>query len=271
MAADLGLDHSPSALRTRRVLQRLVEWGTAEGLPLDRELLLDPETVERFVQVVLAAERSRATYRAVLRKVAPLLTVKAPWEPRPPVISRRQVAPPYRPEEVRLLIQDARHQPTEGRRRAARALVALGLGAGLDGRWVTKVGAGDVSSRRGVVTVSVGEPCPRRVVVTAEWQDDVVDLAGEAADEFLVGGRSLSRNRTSHLVAWLDVPTGHPRLAPARLRSTWLVGHLAAGTRLPELCRAAGLQGVTVLSDLLAEVEPLDEVAAAVMLRRGVP
>ena len=63
------------------------------------------------------------------------------------------------------------------------------------------------------------------------------------------------------------VPTGHPRLAPARLRSTWLLTHLIAGTRLPELCRAAGLQGVTVLSDLLDLVKPLSAEAARAMLR----
>jgi hypothetical protein len=101
----------------------------------------------------------------------------------------------------------------------------------------------------------------------AEWDDDLIDLAATAGDEFLVGGHSISTRRTGHLTDGLMVPTGHPRLAPARLRSTWLVTHLRAGTRLPELCRAAGLQGVTVLSDLLEVVEPLAEPAATAMLR----
>jgi hypothetical protein len=39
------------------------------------------------------------------------------------------------------------------------------------------------------------------------------------------------------------------------------------GTRLPELARAAGLQGVTVLSDLLAFVPVLDQDEAAALLR----
>jgi hypothetical protein len=41
------------------------------------------------------------------------------------------------------------------------------------------------------------------------------------------------------------------------------------GTRLPELARAAGLQGVTVLSDLLPFVPLLDEDEALAMLRCG--
>ena len=45
------------------------------------------------------------------------------------------------------------------------------------------------------------------------------------------------------------------------------MAHLEAGTRLPELCRAAGLEGVTVLSDLLELIEPLNDASALAMLR----
>jgi hypothetical protein len=118
--------------------------------------------------------------------------------------------------------------------------------------------------------VEVGEPKARQVVARAEWEEELVALAETAGDEFLVGGHSTSTRRTGHLTERLLVPTGHPRLAPARLRSTWLLTHLRAGTRLPELCRAAGLEGVTVLSDLLELVEPLDHASSTAMLR-GTP
>ena len=267
LASELGLGETPGAARTRRVLRRLTEWATAEGMALDRELILDPDTVERFCAVALKHDRSRATYRAELRRVGPLLTRNAPWEPRPTTLARRQVAPPYRAEEVELLRLDARSQPTPARRRGAAALLALGLGAGLDGRWVTKVTAADVTERDGAVLVRVGAPSPRRVVVVAEWEGAVLELAGAARDEFLIGGRSRSRNRASNLAAELVVPTGHPRLSAARFRSTWLLGHLERGTRLPELCAAAGLEGVTVVSDLLGLVPPLPPAAATAMLR----
>jgi len=267
MATELSLDDSPGARRTERQLRRLANWATGEGLPLDREIILDPDTVERFIEVGLAGDRSRATYRAVLRRVGPRLTTRAPWEPRPAAVARRQVAPPYTTDEVAVLRSDALDQPTPVRRRAARAFLALGLGAGLDGRWASRVSAPDVSRSASGVDVRVGEPRPRRVVVLADWDDELVELAATAGDEFLVGGYSTSARRTGHLTAELVVPTGHPRLAPARLRSTWLVTHLQAGTRLPELCRASGLSGVTVLSDLLDGIELLDDDVAAVMLR----
>ena len=139
----------------------------------------------------------------------------------------------------------------------------------MDGRWVTRVGAQDVTAYNGGVLVRVGEPVARTVPVLAHWQDELLELAATAGDEFLVGGRSTSRNRAGSLAASLVVANGHPRFSASRLRSTWLVTHLTMGTRLPELARAAGLQGVTVLSDLLPFVPLLDEDEALAMLRCG--
>ena len=85
----------------------------------------------------------------------------------------------------------------------------------------------------------------------------MTELAATAGQEFLVGGYSVSRNRASSLLSRLEVPQGHPPLS--RLRSTWLCWHLSAGTRLPELVAAAGLQGTAMLTDLLWFVPPLPE------------
>jgi hypothetical protein len=267
MAADLGLSNGSSDRRTRHQLLRLTQWATAEGMALDREVILEPDAVERFV-ATLSEERSAATYRAVLRRVGLLLTKRAPWEPRAKAIPRRQLAPPYEDDEVSTLIDDAIDQPSWSRQRAAIAFLALGLGTGLDGRWVTRVAASHVRREGDTVTVEVGEPRPRKVVCLFTWEEQLLGLAATArGDEFLVGGHSTSKNRTAELTARLAVPTGHPRLSPARLRSTWLLWHLDAGTRLPELCCAAGLQGTQVLGDLLAYAEPLCELHAAEMLR----
>jgi hypothetical protein len=265
-ASELPLAGWASATRTLRVLVQITLWAVGEGIALDRELVFDPDTVERFVGASEGSDASRATYRAVLRRIGPLLTHKAPWEPRRPPVSRRQLAEPYTAAELALLSTHASHQTTQGQRRAARALIALGAGAGLDGRWCTRVRADDVLVD-GAVLIRVGDPVARVVPVLARWEADVSDLAATADDEFLVGGSSTSRNRASALTACFEVPPGHPKLSCARLRSTWLLWHLMAGTRLSELAAAAGLRGVTVLSDLLAAVPPLDERDAIQMLR----
>jgi hypothetical protein len=263
----LALGRGPGAQRAVRVLTKLADWAVGEGLPLDVEVVLDPDTVERFVAVGLADDRSRATYRAVLRRIGPRLTKTAPWEARPAAVARRQVAVPYTAQEVDWLGSDALAQPTAVRVRAARALLALGAGAGLDGRWVAGVAASDVMSDGGIVVVRAGAPSARVVPVLARWEDEVLDLAKSAGADFVVGGRSTSRNRAGALAASLVVGNGHPRFSAPRLRSTWLVTHLTMGTRLPELARAAGLHGVTVLSDLLEFVPALDTAEAQQILR----
>jgi hypothetical protein len=263
----LGLDGGAGAVRVVRVVARLAAWAVGEGLPLDAEVVLDPDTVERFVAVGLDGDRSRATYRATLRRVGPLMTKTAPWEARPVTVAHRKVALPYLAAELEGLRAGAVSQPSAGRIRAARALLALGAGAGLDGRWIARVGATDVSTRDSAVLIRVGEPARRIVPVLASWEREVLDLAESAGNEFLVGGRSVARNRAGSLAASILVAHGHPKLSASRLRSTWLVTHLAMGTRLPELARAAGLQGVTVLSDLLEFVPGLDEAEAVEMLR----
>jgi len=265
-ASALPLDGWASATRTLRVLAQIGLWAVGEGIALDRELVFDPDTVERFIAASLGSDASRATYRAVLRRIGPLLTRKAPWEPRKAPVSRRQVAVPYTVEDLALLSNDACQQPTEGQCRAAGALIALGAGAGLDGRWCTRVRAEDVLVDA-VVFVRVGDPAARQVPVLARWEATVLELATTAGGEYLVGGSSTSRNRASALTASFAVPPGHPKLSCARLRSTWLLSQLIAGTRLPELASAAGLRGITVLSDLLANVPPMDEQDSVQMLR----
>jgi hypothetical protein len=267
LASRLETDGGSGAVRVVRVLARLAVWAVGEGLALDAEVVLDPDTVERFVAVGLADDRSRATYRATLRRLGPLLTKKAPWEAKPAPVARRNVALPYPDRELEALRAAAVAQPTPGKVRAARALLALGAGAGLDGRWVAQVTAVDVSERDGVVLVRVGEPVARVVPVLAAWEREVTDLAETAGGDFLVGGRSTARNRAGALAASLVVGNGRPHFSASRLRSTWLVTHLAIGTRLPELARAAGLQGVTVLSDLLPFLSTLDDDAILKMLR----
>lgn len=265
-AFQLDLKATASGHRMLRLLGQLALWCLAEGVALEPELVLDPETVERFVGS-LPEGLSRATYRAELRRVGPLLTSSAPWEPRPAAIARRQVAAPYTDREVASLCQAAALQPTAARVRGARALLALGLGAGLDGRWASRVTADDVADTAWGVLVRVGDPAPRVVPVLARWESEVLDLAASAGSRFLIGGRSKARNRLGRLAASLVVGHGQPAFSASRCRSTWLVAHLRMGTRLPELAQAAGLSGVTVLSDLLEHVDPLEDLEAAQMLR----
>jgi antitoxin (DNA-binding transcriptional repressor) of toxin-antitoxin stability system len=124
----------------------------------------------------------------------------------------------------------------------------------------------DVIRRDGVVILRVGEPAARVVPVLARWSRSL-GLTASSGNEFLVGGESLAINRAGDLARKFVVGHRHPKLSTPRLRSTWLVHHLTIGPRLPELARAAGMVGVTLISDLLPDVAPLPDGQEAVTLR----
>jgi len=228
--------------------------------------VLDPDTVERFTST-LPSNRSSATYRADLRRIGRRLTTKAPWEPRAEAVSRRAVAPPYSPEELANLRRFAANQSTPQRRRRATVLMALGAGAGLDGRWCTRIRPEDLRCTPSGLLIRVGPPNPRIVPVLTAFEADLEEVRLDLCCEVLVGGAYQPRTRASDLVARLDAGPGCPRLSLSRLRSTWLVHHLSIGTRLPELAEAAGLVGVTVLGDLLEFVPQLPQEEADRQLR----
>jgi hypothetical protein len=180
----------------------------------------------------------------------------------------RKVSPPYSKAEMKALRADAARQSTPRRRRAVTALILLGAGAGLDGRWARKVRGTDVARVHGVVVVRVGEPRARGVPVLKEFEEELLRLARDAGDEYVVGGHTTHRNRTNEIAARFEDGHDHPKLEPKRLRSTWIVTHLTIGTRLPELLEAAGTSRIESL-DTLLEFVPAMSVAAASQMLRG--
>lgn len=253
--------------RKARLIARIAAWSEDRGSELDREVVFDPHNVEQFISSGLRDDPSRGTYRSTLRSLGRTLTRQAPWDPPPERVNRRSVARPYTSGEVAQLWAAAEAQETALRRRAAEAMLTLGLACGLDGRWNARVCGSDVRTRHGVLGVDVGDPNSRFVPALAIYAERLQALAAVAGDDLLIGGQP-SKNRGSNLLARLTYPKGCPALEPNRLRSTWLVGHLQAGTPVADLAAAAGTAGLTTFSDLLEFVAPSPAPRAAARLAR---
>ena len=261
---------SPSnAAKYMSHLADFAAWAHGEGVPLLPRHLLDPEVIERYIAIGMAASRdsTRATRRAILRRVARRCSPAAPEPPRP--IAYRRVRPPYTAADVEGLLGLAAAQPTPNRRRTLRAILHLGLGCGLASHDLAWVGGDDVSPLPdGGVQVRVsGGTRPRAVVALAAHEDPLLALAEAAGQRLLIGGtlrgrRNVTRGPLADVVGGEDLP----RLEPARLRSTWLLTHLQARTPLPALMQAAGLSTVRPLEDLLHHW-PIDPEAARAALR----
>jgi hypothetical protein len=215
---------------------------------------LDPYTVNQFAAAMKkSAPESAATYQSRLRYLGELLNPSPLWE-RPTPVARRSVAVPYSVPELAVLQSRIAHNTPE-RRRGGEGLMTLGLGAGLDGRWAAKVFKEDVLHDGDGFSIVVNG---RLVPVLHAYDEDLEQLLDQTPDRGLVvGGQASGKNAANAIAGRLQLGQACPALNAGRLRSTWLVTHLTLGTRLPELAAAAGMVGVTTLSDLLEFVPPL--------------
>lgn len=254
-----------------RYLLGLALWCVKEHIPLDIESVLDPDTVERYCLQAAPGRTpsSIARVRTELRRLGRSLTRRAPWEPPPEPYARTKRLASYSVAELHAVERDIRRQATPARCRAARAAAAMGLGLGLDGRWIAKIRGTDVWVSDGHVEVEIPEPMPRLVVARVQYESELIELAAEAEDGPLLGFKVGSKNAASHFARQIVIDQGRVPFSPARLRSTWIVAQLEAGTQLPVLLKAAGLRAVESLDDLLPYVRPSSDADARNQLGRA--
>jgi hypothetical protein len=162
------IDSEPASMTIARTtcwaVIRHVIWCRGQGIELDRERVFDPDTVERFT-ATLPTNASQNTSRSCLRRVGRRVTRQAPWEPSTRRPSHGAHLDPYPDEEIELYRRVARAQSSPARARFANALISLGAGAGLDGRWAWQVRGDDIVRLTGGLGVRVGPPCARVVPV----------------------------------------------------------------------------------------------------------
>lgn len=248
-------------------LARFCVWVASRAEREDRDAALRPDEVldlslvERFLADAMADQPgpSRSTARSVLRRAVQNLSAA----PKPERIPHAPVQPPYTPQECAALVRLARNQPTRARRRALGAVVALGLGAGLDGTEQGKI------TPRHVVEVDLGEhgraigikvpgPRARLVIVRACYEELLREVLvihraeRRGEDRPLYGNDATRRNVTGAARTQAVTANGQDvELSASRLRATWLVAAMSAPVPLGALLGAAGLRSARTLVDLM--------------------
>lgn len=230
---------------------RLVEFAHNLHMPLEDRTAFDPFTVERFAQFHLATynRASRNSMRARLRRVSEaLLGETAAVQTR--ALGKAAASRPYSARDIADLDGWAQAQPSEERRTSARALLALGLGAGLTGAEIIALRRGDVIVGE-TTDVSVAGAVPRVVPMVSDWADELSDrLTYLGTDGWVF--HSEQRGGNINLITDFISRTGpHVPLQTRRMRATWLIHHLETGTPLKTLLRIAGLQSAEALDRVL--------------------
>ena len=238
--------------------------GDADGLTV--QSLCTEGLVEAYLAGPLsgASVQTRSSVRTVLRRVVRNVA----GTPTPERIGHQPVQPPYAPAECAAMVRLARNQPTGARRRALSAVVALGLGAGLDARDQRRVAPEDVSrvdvgDGTTVTVVAVRGPRPRTVVMRQAYVGLLAEAValhaeqGRAASAPLFGLVESRHNVVCAVTGSSVTATGRGvEVSAARLRATWLVAAMCAPVPLAMLLNAAGLRSARTLADLLAYCPP---------------
>lgn len=248
-------------------LARFCVWVASRPERADRDAdlrpdeVLDLSLVERFLADDMADHPgpSRSTARSVLRRAVQNLSSA----PKPERIPHAPVQGPYTPQECAAFVRLARNQPTLARRRALGAVVALGLGAGLDGteqgkitpRHIVEV---DLGVHGRALGVGVPGARARLVIVRACYEELLQEVLAihraerRGEDRPLYGNDPERRNVTG--AARIQAVTANGQdveLSASRLRATWLAAAMSAPVPLGALLGAAGLRSARTLVDLV--------------------
>jgi hypothetical protein len=213
--------------------------------------------------------RGRASTRSMLLRVSEALAPDAPGAPPRP-LPATVGKPPYAPAEVLAIRGWASAQTTRRKTLDATAICACGFGGGLRRDEVVTLRPADVIVDDLGVAVSVSGPDARIVAVTADWEEELAGVAQVALEEgadWLVtpGRRSTDGRLVANLIRNCHKATPRPDLQ--RMRSTWIVRHLAAGTLPAALVPAAGVDGLFSLARYLVHVPAVDPAEARRLLR----
>jgi len=225
-------------------LRGLRRFAAARGIPAGAQFLLDYDVIEAFCVAGLAGRAcsTRGTYRSALYQLARPVHGQ-PGQRATPFAGARP-PPPYSPAERAELAAVAAAQRDPARRASALAVVVFGIGAGLRPGELTALRGSDVSLRGRRVTVRVGGPAGRVVPVTSDYAGRAAGLAASAGDGHLFRPGPADRgykNFVSNFARTLTADPAAPRLRLGRCRSSFICGHLAAGTPVGKLLAITGI------------------------------
>jgi len=265
---------------------------TVRGLPLSARLLFNPRTIDLYLRdAQLENELGKrlekgtvATYGSVLRAFAKATGADDGSQIR--ALGARDAKAPYTQEEIDTFRVWARTRQGKTRIAQAEALIALGFGAGLHGGEIRTIRTRDIRRTGGVaVTIPGGArraksstvSLPRTVPVLRVWSPVLLAAIADLDPDDYVFSRRPEPGDADAITRFVDrsgvkqPKTPVLKLNGYRMRTTWVVGRLAAGVDIRALLAAAGLQRLENLADYLAFVPELDPKIAAAQLRRPAP
>ena len=242
---------------------RLTAWAwQAAGLPLERSIIFNRDTIARFIAVGCDDWKpaARGNLRSQLLRMSEVLLGRTVSLRRLGALPPSDPSRPYSAKELVSLRNWAHSQSTSFRRTNAAVLLALGAGAGLSASEIGELRVEQISVGDDGVSIAVAGDRKREVPVRRTWEAALVDrVRASPADSY-----AFRENHTANypnLISSFVVRSGTMQVRPTsqRLRATWIVHHLSAGVPVVTLMRAAGVESLEAFTRYLAFVDTAGE------------
>ncbi|MDP3894770.1 MAG: hypothetical protein Q8Q44_26285 [Nocardioides sp.] len=229
-------------------------WQTA-GLPLDRDVIFRREVIAEYIAHGCShmSRASAGNRRSQLLRMSELLLGPAHQVTRLAPMPPPDPSSPYTAADVVALRSWADGQKTTYRRINCHVLLGLGMGAGLSASEVIDVQARHVHMDADGVLIEVVGTRARVVPVLAEWEAALVEVASAALRPDMFMFRPTRQTTHKNLTGnFVDKTTpSRVRANTQRMRATWIVTHLTAGTPAKALVEAAGVDSLEALTRYL--------------------
>lgn len=226
----------------------IVQTGMVELHEALSEDIIDVYTVDRAKEIVpVMAERERK----MLRRLAGM----TPSVEKRAVSTASEPERPYSDDELATFRHWASYQRTDHQRAACMAIFALGVGCGLTSGEILTVRGRDLLDLDGVLAVRVARD-GRIVPVVDRWEVCFAKVMADNPTEALVVAPHAT-HRYGAMQHVLRTSKGDVKPTAARLRMTWLVAHLEAGTPLAALLPASGMTSTDSLRRAMSFVRPI--------------
>ena len=260
-------DRDAQAITSR--IAMLVGWCHSQGLEMLPEVVLHPDTIDRFIVHGCShlTPGSQSNYRSVLHRIGASQLGPDMYPPRRLPLTSSDPVESYLELEERALLSWARGLSTPSMRDDALVVLSLGLGAGLTSGEMTRLCASSVEAAGAGIALMVEGPRARRIPVTARWEPDL-RAATDRAKGSLLFRPDRTRPQAAHISRFVErLPRGDaPKLSTQRLRATWVVRHLETGVPINLLAVAAGV-GPERLVRYARSMRPIDAEVADGLLR----
>ena len=254
---DCDLKTRYSAQELMVVTARHVHWcWTTGGLELARAVIFRREVIGEYIargcpQMTRASAGNR---RSQLLRMSELLLPPQDRVDRLAPMPTSTALSPYTQADLVALRSWASGLNTHYRQVQAHLLLSLGLGAGMSNAEILAARSCHLHVDSEGALIEVVGSRPRIVPVLATWEEPLVDFAKARpldSQQFIFRPRRTSQN--NHTIGNFVDRTRPGLVKPTaqRMRVTWIVTHLIAGSPLAALVTAAGVDSLEALTRYL--------------------